>query len=87
MEELLKNSKILKVKKFSIGSAFLIEINIGVLAVVAVDNNYNSLCSRGFCYSECNKKETLKESKEYFKQVQDCLRVKNLKKLEELDLF
>ena len=72
---------------FSIGSVFLIEVNTGVLAVVAVDNNYASLCSRGFCYSECNKKETLKESKEYFKQVQDCLRVKNLKKLEELDLF
>lgn len=87
MEELLKNSKILQEKKFSIGSVFLIEVNTGVLAVVAVDNNYTSLCSRGFFYSEYNKKETLKESKRYFKQIQDCLRIKDLKKLEELDLF
>ena len=56
MEELLKNSKILQEKKFSIGSVFLIEVNTGVLAVVAVDNNYASLCSRGFFYSEYNKK-------------------------------
>ena len=86
MEELLKGNNILLSKKYSIGSVYLIELSEGMLVVIAIDNKNLPLCSRSFFYNE-NKKEILKEGRKYFRQIQECLRMKKIELIEELDLF
>lgn len=87
LEDLIANNKILLSKKYTAGSVYMLEMPNNMLAVVAVGKDNLNLCSKSFFYTDKTKKETLKSSRKYFKQIQECLYQKKLEMLEELDLL
>ena len=87
MEDSILENEIIKVKKYSVGTVYMLNMHNDMIAVIAFDKNKNSICSRSFFHNEKNKKEIMKEAREYFRKVQECLYQKKLNMLEELDLF
>lgn len=87
MEESILDNEIIKSKKYSVGSVYLLRMNENMVAIAAFNKEKEIICSRSFFHNEKSKKQILKEANQYFKQVQECLYQKKIEMLDELDLF
>jgi hypothetical protein len=85
LDDIILGNKILLSKKYSVGTVYMLEMPGDMITVIAFDKNNNSLCAQGFFYTEKLKKSVLKNARQYFKKVQECLYQKKLDMIEGLD--
>lgn len=84
-EDILTGNKILLSKKYNTGTVYMVETPNDMFTVVAFNKNKVPLCSRVFVFTEKLRKEVMKSSRTYYKQVRECLRQNRLDIIEDLD--
>ena len=84
-EDFLTGNKVLLSKRYTSGTVYMVENPNDMFTVIAFDKSKVPLCARTFVFTENLKKEVVKASRRYFKQVQECLYQKKLEMIEELD--
>lgn len=85
-EDFLAGNDILLSKKYTAGTVYMLKMQgVDIVTVIAFGKDKVPLCARSFCYTESLKKEIMKQSRHYFKQVQECLYQRKLEQIEELD--
>ncbi len=72
-EDFLTGNKVLLSKKYSFGNIYMIEMPNNMIVVVAFKKDKIPLHSRTFLFTDKLKKDVLKDSKQYFKQLKEVL--------------
>ena len=85
LPEPVASGKVLLSKQYSGGSAFLVELAPGMIAVIAYRGSGDPAYSRAYVCSESNKKEVLLDAKRQFKYVKECLMQRKYRLLEDLE--